>query len=146
MASAEGWIVLHSLGIAEHVRQVEGEADFTVIVPGAGILVIEVKSHRSVQRTPDGLWHLGSQPPTTRSPFQQAQEAMHSLRDYLVGRSIDLRLVPVCYAVWFTGARARAGLRDTKRPVAGSNQNARGAWSRPRRNQGVPDAGDLETS
>jgi len=109
-ADAEGWIVLHSLGIAEHVRQVEGEADFTVIVPGAGILVIEVKSHRSVQRTPDGLWHLGSQPPTARSPFQQAQEAMHSLRDYLVGRSIDLRLVPVCYAVWFTGARARAGL------------------------------------
>ncbi len=30
-----GWIVLHSLGIADHVRQVEGEADFVVIVPGA---------------------------------------------------------------------------------------------------------------
>ena len=29
----EGWIVLHSLAIAEHVRQVEGEADFVVIVP-----------------------------------------------------------------------------------------------------------------
>lgn len=36
-----GWIVLHSLAIASHVRQVEGEADFVVIVPGSGILVIE---------------------------------------------------------------------------------------------------------
>lgn len=109
-ADTEDWTVLHSLGIAEHVRQVEGEADFAVIVPGAGILVIEVKSHHSVRRTPDGLWQLGSQPPTPRSPFQQAGEAMHSLHHYLTGRNIDLRPVPVCYAVWFTGARARTAL------------------------------------
>jgi hypothetical protein len=109
-ADTGDWTVLHSLGIAEHVRQVEGEADFTVVVPGAGILVIEVKSHRSVRRTSDGLWQLGSQPPTPRSPFQQAGEAMHSLHDYLTSRNVDLRPVPVCYAVWFTGARARTAL------------------------------------
>jgi hypothetical protein len=109
-ADTEDWTVLHSVGIAEHVRQVEGEADFTVVAPGAGILVIEVKSHLSVRRTADGLWHLGSRPPSSRSPFQQAGEAMHSLHDYLTSRNIDLRLVPVCYAVWFTSARARAAL------------------------------------
>lgn len=109
-ASAQDWVVLHSLGIAEHVRQVEGEADFVVIVPDAGVLVIEVKSHLSVGRLGDGTWQLGSQRPTARGPFQQASEAMHSVREYLISRNIDLRSVPVCYAVWFTAVRARTML------------------------------------
>jgi hypothetical protein len=104
------WIVLHSLGIAEHVRQVEGEADFVVIVPQAGMLVVEVKSHLSVERLDNGTWHLGNQRPTERSPFQQAGEAMHSLRNYLISRRVDLRSIPVCYAVWFTAVRARTML------------------------------------
>jgi hypothetical protein len=109
----EGWIVLHSLAIAEHVRQVQGEADFVVIVPGHGILVIEVKSHRSVQRLGDGSWRLGSQPPTGRSPFQQASEAMHSLREYLIGKHVDLHWIPMLFAVWFTHVRARAMFPDS---------------------------------
>ena len=40
-AKTENWIVLHSLGIANHVRQVEGETDFVVIAPGLGMLVID---------------------------------------------------------------------------------------------------------
>src|SRR5689334_3961333 len=75
----DGWIVLHSLGIADHIRQVEGEADFVIIVPDTGILVIEVKSHLSIERLTDGTWILGNGPPTTRGPFRQASEAMHSL-------------------------------------------------------------------
>ncbi len=67
-----GWIVLHSLAIASHVRHVEGEADFVVIVPDHGVVVIEVKSHSSVERLEDGRWKLGNQAPTARSPFQQA--------------------------------------------------------------------------
>jgi hypothetical protein len=104
------WIVLHSLGIADHVRQVEGEADFVVIVPGAGILVIEVKSHQAIDRRSDGTWKLGNDAPTARGPFQQASEAMHSLRDYLSGKHVDLRSVPMLSAVWFTGVRARTML------------------------------------
>ncbi|RYU09678.1 nuclease-related domain-containing DEAD/DEAH box helicase [Nocardioides iriomotensis] len=104
------WMVLHSLGIAAHVRQVEGEADFVVIVPGAGILVIEVKSHQSIDRRSDGTWKLGNDAPTARGPFQQASGAMHSLRDYLEKMSVDLRSVPMLSAVWFTGVRARAML------------------------------------
>ena len=113
LASSEetdGWIVLHSLAIASHVRQVQGEADFVVIVPGGGILVIEVKSHATVERLPDGRWKLGNQPPTTRDPFQQASEAMHSIREYLTSRGIDLRSVPMLDAVWFTHVRARTML------------------------------------
>lgn len=106
----DSWIVLHSLAIAAHIRQVEGEADFVVIVPERGILVIEVKSHLSVECTPDGMWKLGSQEPSWRSPFKQASEAMHSIRTYLIRRNIDLRSVPMLNVVWFTHIRARAQL------------------------------------
>lgn len=107
---ANEWTVLHSLGIAKHERQVEGEADFVVIVPGAGVIVIEVKSHRSVSRDPEGNWRLGNARPTPRGPFQQAQEAKHSIRDYLMRSQVPLRDVPIVHAVWFTGVRARATL------------------------------------
>ncbi|MBL5973176.1 MAG: nuclease [Candidatus Leucobacter sulfamidivorax] len=112
-AGTERWTVLHSLGIAQHERQVEGEADFVVIAPEAGLLVIEVKSHLSVARSSDGTWRLGQDPPTVRGPFQQAQEAMHSIRDYLLRKRVELRDVPILHAAWFTGVRARATLPDS---------------------------------
>ncbi|MET4158451.1 NERD domain-containing protein [Agromyces sp. PvR057] len=108
-SETHSWLVLHSLWIANHVRQVEGEADFVVIVPETGILVIEVKSHLSIDRRSDGTWKLGNDKPTSRGPFQQASEAMHSLRNYLGGR-VELRSIPMVSAVWFTGVRARSSL------------------------------------
>lgn len=111
--NTDDWIVLHSLGIADHVRQVEGEADFVVIVPGRGVLVIEVKSHLSIDRLTDGRWKLGNDLPTARGPFQQASEAMHSLRTFLERKQIDLRSIPILSAVWFTRVRARTMLPST---------------------------------
>ncbi|QOD93533.1 NERD domain-containing protein [Chryseoglobus sp. 28M-23] len=113
VAGTEHWTVLHSLGIAQHERQVEGEADFVIVAPNAGLLVIEVKSHLSVARSSDGTWRLGQDPPTARGPFQQAKEAMHSIRGYLLSKRVELRDVPILHAVWFTGVRARATLPDS---------------------------------
>jgi len=106
----EGWTVLHSQDLAAHVRQVQGEADFIAIAPGHGIGVIEVKSHTRVARRSDGQWLLGSMPPTNRGPFQQADEAMHSIRAYLQTKRIDMRGTAVVSGVWFTHVRARAEL------------------------------------
>lgn len=111
--ASDGWLVFHSLGIAEHERQVEGEADFVVVAPQLGILVIEVKSHLSVERTNDGRWKLGNDALTARGPFQQCHEAMHSIRNYLQKKKIDLWRVPVLSAVWFTGVRAKATLASS---------------------------------
>ena len=108
--STKDWIILHSLAIADHIRQVEGEADFVVIVPEKGVLVIEVKSHQHLEVLNDGRWKLGNNTPTTRSPFQQAKEAMYSIRQYLQQRQIALRSTPTIYAVWFTHVRARTML------------------------------------
>ncbi|GAA1362101.1 hypothetical protein GCM10009596_21180 [Arthrobacter rhombi] len=95
------WIVLHSLNIANHVRNLEGEADFVVVVPGHGIAVIEVKAVQSIERQ-DGLWYLGRQQPTTRSPFDQASEAHRSIERALRAQKIDISGVPIDSFVWFT--------------------------------------------
>lgn len=102
----DDWIVLHSLGIAGHVKKPEGEADFVVIAPNLGVLIIEVKSHDYVHFE-DGVWYLGSQKPDTRGPFEQASQAKHSIRKYLKRKQVQLRSVPVISAAWFTAVRAR---------------------------------------
>ena len=105
----DDWVVLHSLGIADHMKKPESEADFVIIAPEVGILVIEVKSHDYIDYA-DGVWRLGSQAPTTRGPFEQASEAKHSVRKYLARNQVDLRSLPVISAAWFTAVRARTSL------------------------------------
>lgn len=95
------WIVLHSLDISHHRSQVSGEVDFVVIVPNKGVLCIEVKAHRLVQRE-RGLWHYGSLGTAdARGPFKQASEAMHSIRKRVVGRYPYLSKVIFWSAVIF---------------------------------------------
>lgn len=110
--ATDDWIVLHSLNIAEHVRNPQGEADFVVIAPGLGLLVVEVKSHTQIDFR-DGAWYLGRHGPDTRGPFNQANEAMHSIRRELLRKKIDLRSLPTLSAVWFTAVRARTMLKPT---------------------------------
>lgn len=111
-SDTDDWMVLHSLNIAEHVRNPEGEADFVVIAPGMGLLVIEVKSHKQIDFR-DGAWYLGRHSPTTRGPFKQASEAMYSIRKALLRKKIDLRSLPTLSAVWFSTVRARTTLKPS---------------------------------
>lgn len=111
--TTDDWVALHSMGIARHMRQVEGEADFVVVAPNLGILVIEVKSHRAIRRRDDGMWVLGNDAPKKRGPFDQAREARYSIGDYLVGKGLDLDRVAMPYAVWFTHVRARTTLPES---------------------------------
>ncbi|MGW2081075.1 NERD domain-containing protein [Streptomyces sp. NPDC001939] len=101
----QGWIALHSLGIARHPRQIQGEADFVVIVPGSGIVCLEVKAHLHVARLADGHWKLGKQQPEARGPFKQADEAMHAVAAQLRKASPRLPSLPIVSAVCFTHAR-----------------------------------------
>lgn len=80
-------IILHSLGIAEHVNKIFGEIDFVVICK-EGILCLEVKGGQ-VERI-GGKWRFtnryGAVGEKVEGPFQQVQGNMHSLRDYLKKR------------------------------------------------------------
>lgn len=88
------WIVLHSLDLANHVRQVSGEADFVVLIPEVGILCVEVKACQSIHRDDRG-WYYGKEiAPNPKGPFRQASEAMHSIRNRVIRSRQGLAGVP----------------------------------------------------
>ena len=97
----EGWTVLHSLDLSEHVSQVAGEIDFLVLVPGLGVVALEVKGHQRVRRK-DGVWYLGNDTKgEVRGPFKQAADATHSIRSEAMKRVESARSVPFWSAVAF---------------------------------------------
>lgn len=77
----ENWIVIHSLGIANHSKVIHGEIDFFVLAPGLGLFAIEVKGGR-VSRT-EGVWQFtnryGKTSKKNRGPFDQAWDGIHSI-------------------------------------------------------------------
>lgn len=79
----ENWIILHSLGIAEHPQRLEGEIDFLVMIPNEGILCIEVKAGTVARK--NGIWKYGkgisaAKSHRTLGPFKQASQGMHAIR------------------------------------------------------------------
>ncbi len=81
--TTEGWVVLHSLGIANHRTVLYGELDFFVIAPRLGVFALEVKGGRVSCN--DGVWSFtnkyGITTSKSRGPFAQANEGMFSLID-----------------------------------------------------------------
>ena len=79
----DGWVVLHSLGIANHRTVLYGELDFFVIAPKLGVFALEVKGGRVSCN--EGIWSFtnkyGKTTSKTRGPFAQANEGMFSLID-----------------------------------------------------------------
>lgn len=80
-------VVLHSLGLANHSKNIFGEIDF-VFISNQGILCIEVKGGRVGRQ--DGQWTFTNRFNQVaykhKGPFEQAQENMHSLRNHLIRR------------------------------------------------------------
>lgn len=77
----EDWIVLHSLGIANHNKVMHGETDFFVLVPYMGVFAIEVKGGRV--RRENGEWSFtdkyGKVDRKQRGPFDQAWDGVFSI-------------------------------------------------------------------
>lgn len=105
----EAWVAFHGLPIVQHARQIEGEADFVVLVPGEGVLVVEVKSHQTVEVDEQRRWVLGGKP--HRSPVQQANDNMRSIEAWL-RRKGDRVGFPLASVVWLThvGGEQVAGI------------------------------------
>jgi hypothetical protein len=96
----DGWLVWHGLPIRHHDTQVEGEADFVIMVPGEGMLVVEVKSHDRIEVGADGSWRLGAQEPTHRSPYDQVWDNSRSIRKW-IERKAYAPPYPIWQAAWF---------------------------------------------
>lgn len=69
-------------------RPIEGEADFAILAPGRGLLVLEVKGGQAIGRDGDGWFSRdqGGQRHPIRDPGAQAQKVLHALKDYLRAR------------------------------------------------------------
>ena len=99
--ATEDWTALHSLDIADHHSQVIGECDFVLIIPGQGLLCVEVKGCRSL-KVDKGLWYYGSKPQgDKRGPFKQAADNMYSIRNYLFKNRPDFSRLVFWSAVIF---------------------------------------------
>jgi len=103
----DNWIVLHSLNLKRSGNQPYGEVDFVILIPGAGVLCLEVKGGRVACK--DGKWTTTDAAGTVfqlkRSPFSQAQQGMHEVRKSLeerLARSQEFYRVPFGYVVIFT--------------------------------------------
>ena len=83
----EHYIILHSLGLTEHINNVFGEIDFVVIC-SRGVLCVEVKGG-SVSCN-KGVWKFtnryGKSDESPKGPFVQVQGNMQSLRQHLQKR------------------------------------------------------------
>lgn len=92
----ENCIVLHSLGMAEHVDKIFGEIDF-VVIADEGVLCIEVKG--GIVKRQGGDWHFinryGKDFTKKEGPYQQAQGNEQSLRLYL-GKRLKNKQDPIC--------------------------------------------------
>ena len=99
-AGGANWTILHSLDIFPKSGVNQTEADFVVLAPGLGILVVEVKAHREV-KVVDGNWFMSGKL-TKKTPVKQASSAVYFLIEYLKSRDISLSNLPVSFVVWFT--------------------------------------------
>jgi hypothetical protein len=84
MPDTDDWVVMHSVALAEHPTQSQGEADFVIVIPNKGIVVLEVKGGGISYS--DGTWFSCDRFNNLyeiKNPQQEANEAMHAIRDYV---------------------------------------------------------------
>ncbi len=77
MPDTEDWRVLHSVSIAGHTTQSQGECDFVVVAPGYGTFVLEVKGGVITPRS--GNWFStdkGGVIHPIKNPQAEANEGM----------------------------------------------------------------------
>src|SRR5688572_12212548 len=82
------YVVFHSVQLLQVLtgseRHLEREADFVVLHPESGLLVIEVKGGRDIELR-DGSWLRGGER-LVPQPTEQAQRAMHLIVRWLVNQ------------------------------------------------------------
>jgi len=94
------WVAVHSLDLAPWNRGLRTEVDFLIVIPDAGILCVEVKSHENISF--DGFrWHPDS---ITRSPFKQASDGRHTFHRRFSEIAPQLKRVPVVHCCIFPRA------------------------------------------
>ena len=108
-ANTSSWTVLHSVKVpGKHKRSHPREIDFLIMVPGGGIVCLEVKGD-SYTVGKDGRWvrNHGDGTAERESPDRQAETATDALHAYLKKKAPNTKKgqihdLPVWYALAFT--------------------------------------------
>lgn len=101
------WVVLHSVGLAKTNRGPYGEIDYVILIPGKGIVCLEIKG--GLVHCSNGIWTTTNQKTNQTSilkisPYMQAREGMFSLKRAIEDHfgSLDpASRCPLSYAVVF---------------------------------------------
>ena len=88
--------VYHSVKISQSDERLEGEADFVVLIPNKGIVVVEAKGATHGNYVGDKLRLSGVPDPDT-DPFDQVQQIRTELTDYLFAKGYRM---PIARCVW----------------------------------------------
>ena len=129
------WTVLHSLGIARRPTGPYGEIDFVVIIPGEGVICLEVKGGRLSCES--GVWRTmdrhGNVATLKKSPFLQARDSMFALRNAIVrhfGEFAPETRCPIGCAVVFPDVPCPPPTPEFERSDAIDSDDLRGPISR----------------
>ena len=99
----DGWRVFHGVAWQALRRGTpgDGEADFVLLHPDRGLVVVEVKGGDI--RLVDGVWYTGDRRGSEHriDPFGQATASKRALLAYLHETVPDLGWLPAGHAVWF---------------------------------------------
>ena len=90
MPGTEDWYVLHSVALARHPTQTQGESDFVIIIPDGGVFVLEVKG--GIITYENGIWYSTNQGGTRfviKNPVAEANNGMHGLMQYIEKNNKD---------------------------------------------------------
>ena len=100
---ADDWHVFHSVKLNKISDRVEGEADFIVMIPGQGIVVIEAKAPEKIVSDDDG-WHLVGVPRTKHDPITQLEIIKTEINSYLASKHI---IFPTARLLWLPTLEAK---------------------------------------
>lgn len=92
------WHIFHSLKMHQISDRVQGEADFVVLIPGEGIVVIEAKGPSGIIVDEDG-WRLLGLPEKNKDPIEQLDIVRQEITDFLKPR---VGLIPIARILWIT--------------------------------------------
>ena len=81
--NTDSWTVLHSLGLSRRPSGPYGEIDFVIVIPGEGVICLEVKGGRV--SCDNGVWQTvdktGRVHCLNKSPFLQSRNSMFALKN-----------------------------------------------------------------
>lgn len=112
MPDRDDWVVIHSLRVARHRTAYVGEADFIVLAPGKGMIIIEAKAPREATYR-DGVWNLPGTPTPDKDPLEQLAGVQRSVRGYLKAKDALTGNEPISKLVWFTSIGRHQFASDT---------------------------------